>query len=438
LFSPILASALNQVSLKPGQHNPPAASPVDADAPVTSSKDNFVGSGLNLELTLKSGAQIKVALRQDGSGQIRDLQIKSDAPLSDAQLSRFKTFMTDLGKAVDSLFTKDQSATDVFAFASGAGIGDVELEIQQDNGQRKQRMEFEKLQSPSGRFEVNAEWAIFDRDSGLQSKHNLALNRQDSQTKSGGGTEYQWLLEQIKAGIDVMALPSESTGALNTQERESLFQFFSAGIHVLFEQTQKGMQTLQAMGASKTESQQFIDGSVSAMTGVASQKQTGGDASTSNGASGFKNLPDFQAHFSSQRNAKKSQDQQDEYQFAMEISQSSRWLHQRDSATATDKNSLVQNRRLLVQYEHVGNLQQFEFNWRHDEYYAADYINQVLQQTRTRTQDEINSQLITPNPGNQGGYNIENSHSSQTQRERNVANAGRSPIRSLLGSGYRV
>jgi len=429
LFSPILASALQQYSPKSGQSPQPPADPADANAPVTSSKDDFVGSGLNLELTLKSGAKIKVALRQDGSGQIRDLQIKSDAPLSDAQLSRFKAFMGDLGQAVDSLFAKDQSAADVFAFSSGAGIGDVELSIQQDDGHSKQRMEFEKLQSPSGRFEVNAQWAIFDRDSGLQSKHNLALNRQDSQTRSGGGTEYQWLLEQIKAGIDVMALPSESTGALNAQERESLFQFFSAGIHVLFEQTQKGMQTLQAMGASKAESQKFIDGSVSAMSGA---------ASASSGASGFKNLPDFQAHFSSQRNAKKSQDRQDEYQFAMEISQSSHWLHQRDSATATDKNSLVQNRRLLVQYEHVGNLQQFEFNWRHDEYYAADYINQVLQQTRTRTQDEINSQLITPSPGNFGGYNIENSHSSHTQREKSVANTGHTPIRSILGSGYRV
>ncbi len=115
MLSSIINTALSQY---PTRQKPPANNPVEAAAaPQPSRRNNFVGSGLNLELELKSGVQIRVSLRQDGSGQIRDMQIEADGPLQESQLATFKAFMNDLGSAVDKLFSNQQSAADIFAFA---------------------------------------------------------------------------------------------------------------------------------------------------------------------------------------------------------------------------------------------------------------------------------------------------------------------------------
>lgn len=434
MLSSIINTALSQY---PARQKAPASNVSEtAAAPQPSRRDNFVGSGLNLELELKSGVQIQVALRQDGSGQIRDMQIEADGPLQDGQLATFKAFMNDLGSAVDKLFSNQQSAADIFAFANQSGIADVELSIQQEKGDVKQRVEFEKLQSPTGRKEVNAEWLSFDRNSGIERKHNLALSREDGQAKSASGSDYQWLLENIKSGVDVMGMPSESEGALNAQERQTLFEFFSSGIYALFDQTQTGMSKLQSIGASQTRAKKFIEQSVTAFSYQASSKSAA-DTSASKG-SGFKNLPDFKADFSSQQTARNSQDKEDEYQFAMEISQASRWVNQQDDVTQESKNSLIQNRRLLVQYEHVGQLKEFEFNWQHDEFYKADYVNQVLQQSRFTTQDVTNSQLVNRLPDSQGSYSVKNSNSQYSNTETYSNSSTRTPIGSILGGGYRV
>lgn len=413
--------------------------PVSTDANLVEPKSNtgnIVGSGLNLELELKSGTSIDVVLRQDNQGQIRDLQVDSDAPLTDGQLVIFKRFMNDLDHSVDQLFSQQKSNADIFSFANQAGIANVELSVQQDIGGHKQTLEFDKLISPTGRKEVNAQWLSFNRDSGVETQHNLALSREALQTKSATGGDYQWLLENIKSGIDVMGLPSESTGALNADERAQLYGFFSSGIHVLFDQTQKSMGKLESMGASQSGAKKFIEQSVSAFSGKASDKKSGNTGAA--GGSAFKYLSDFKADFYSQQTARNGDAKEDEYKFSMEVSQSSRWMNQKGDGTEENKNSLMQNRRLLVQYEHVGNLQKFEFNWQHDEKYKADYINQVLQQSRFTIQDVNNSKLTSLIPDTNGNYSTQNSRSQFTNTKQYNADDSHAPIGSVLGGGYRV
>lgn len=432
MISTIINNALGQLTNK---NSTPAVVEGEVTEPAVNSK-NIVGTGLNLELELKSGTSIKVVLRQDNRGQVRDLQVDSDAQLTDGQLDTFKRFMNDLGQSVDQLFSQQKSSADIFAFANQSGIADIELSVQQDKGGIKQTVEFDKVLSPTGRKEVNAEWLSFDRGSGVETQHNLALSREALEAKSATGGDYQWLLENIKSGIDVMGMPSESTGALNVQEREKLYGFFSSGIHVLFEKTQQGMSKLQSMGASQSGAKKFIEQSVSAFSGEANEKKAGQESAGS--GAGFKYLPDFKAHFSSQQNARNSQTQEDEYQFAMQISQSSRWVNQPDEVTNESKNSLIQNRRLLVQYEHVGNLQEFEFNWQHDETYKADYINQVLQQSRFTVQDVTNSKLVSSVPDSQGNYASKNSNSQYSNSTTYNADDNHKSIGSILGGGYRI
>ena len=68
----------------------------------------------------------------------------------------------------------------------------------------------------------------------------------------------------------------------------------------------------------------------------------------------------------------------------------------------------------------------------------ADYINQVLQQSRFTIQDVNNNKLTSLIPDSNGNYLTPSSNSQYTNTQKYNANENRVAIGSILGGGYRV
>jgi len=361
--------------------------------------DNYVGSGLNLKLELSSGQSIELDIQNTLGGGIRnvDLNIKGDGELSQQDQDKLKQFLGKLGDAVDKLFSGNGAGDGIFDFANMSGIKDVELTVQQDKGNTKQRLEFEKSNNPLGRKEVEAQWSRYDHLTGMQEQHNFALSKQAREVSSAyGQMDYQWVIDQVTAGMAILG--NGHTGESAIQSRVT--DFFASSVQALFQETQKAHDLLQGLGASAQNSKQFIGQTINALASQSSSNlhdssaaqnsmpgkavESGTQASSQLTEKGNVNaLPDFKADFASKREAGGNARAGGSYNLAMEISQQT---HDIQGATEGDTNQ-AQFRRLLLEYESQGNKQKYEYNWMHDEAVIDRYKNGALENGYSKVSD---------------------------------------------------
>lgn len=353
--------------------------------------EGYVGSGLNLKLDLSSGQSIELDIQQTLGGGIRnvDLNIKGDGELSQQDQDKLKQFLGKLGEAVDSLFSGQGAGQGIFDFANMSGIKDVELTVQQDVGNTKQRLEFEKSNNALGRKEVEAQWSRYDHTTGMEEQHNLALSKQAREVSSAyGQMDYQWVIDQVSAGMGVLG--NAHTGESAIQSRVT--DFFVSSVQALFQETQKGHSLLQDLGASAQDSKQYIGRTINALAtqsaSLHSNKQTDPnnmpgkavETGTQNpeqaaGKGSVNALPDFQADFASKREGSGNAHASGSYNLSMAISQQTHSM----KGETKDDSTQAQFRRLLLEYESQGNKQQYEYNWMHDEAVVDRYKNGSLE-----------------------------------------------------------
>jgi|GEM_PF-2297792 len=353
--------------------------------------DGYVGSGLNLKLELSSGQSIELDIQQTLGGGIRnvDLNVKGDGELSQGDQEKLKQFLNKLGDAVDGLFSGNGAGQGIFDFANMSGIKDVELSVQQDVGNTKQRLEFEKSNNALGRKEVEAEWSRYDHATGMKEQHNLALSKQAREVSSAyGQMDYQWVVDQVIAGMGILG--NAHTGESSIQSRVT--DFFVSSVQALFQETQKGHDVLQGLGASAQDSKQFIGRTINALASQSAAShqdknadpnnmpgkavETGTQAGEANAGQGSVNaLPDFTAHFASKREGSGNAHASGSYNLSMEVSQQTHSMH----GLTKDDSTQAQFRRLLLEYESQGNKQQYEYNWKHDEAVVDRYKNGSLE-----------------------------------------------------------
>ncbi|MFY0641874.1 MAG: hypothetical protein JXR16_12560 [Bermanella sp.] len=128
--------------------------------------DNFVGSGLHLELELSSGQSIVLSIEKSLGGRSHAVRLDTKGVLNPDDAQKLKQFLTGLSESVTALFSDDSAREGLFDFANMQGIQDIELSVQQDKGNLKQRLEFEKQITQYGRKEVVGEWSRYNRLNG--------------------------------------------------------------------------------------------------------------------------------------------------------------------------------------------------------------------------------------------------------------------------------
>jgi hypothetical protein len=359
------------------------------------SDDRYSGSGLNLKLALSSGQSIELDIQKTLGGGIRnvDLNIKGDGELSQQDQDKLQQFLGKLGDAIDVLFSGNGASQDLFDFTNMSGIKDMEFTVQQDMGNTKQRLEFEKSNNPLGRKEVEAQWLRYDHTTGMKEQHNLALSKQAREVSSAyGQMDYQWVIDQITAGMGVLG--NTNTGETAIQSRVT--QFFASSVQALFQETKKGHDLLQDLGASPQHSKKMVGRAINALASksasnlydesTASNNMPGKTVETGSqntDQSRVNALPDFKAHFASKREGNGNAHASGSYNLSMEISQQT---HTMQGATKDDSTQ-SQFRRLLLEYESQGNKQQYEYNWMHDESVINRYKNGSLEHAYSRVSD---------------------------------------------------
>jgi len=372
-----VSSLLSQLAKQPltDTVRQPIIAPVNSDEPVRAavSQNSFSGSGLNLELTLASGQEIELDIRINHAGGLSQLELVSDTELSIEDQDKLSNFLKQLSSAVSDLF-KGKGGADTFSFANHKGIEDIELNVYQDNGNKKQTLTFDKEGRGSGR-KIEASWREYDRAKGIEEFHDLSLTKQakrDDQTAIYGATSYQWLLDQVDTAMS--ALDDKSQG-------KALANFFNSGIKALFSTVSSGSALLQELGASGQQAKEFIGRSIQVLASD-HQIQKGSHQQKQMNA-----LPDFNMSFSSER--KVSGLANNDYQLDMSISQNS------DQAMGgDDKSYQTQNRRLRMDYQSARQQAVYEYTWTRDESLRNAFEKGSLASTNYQIEERIQSQIL--------------------------------------------
>lgn len=280
----------------------------------------------------------------------------------------------------------------MFDFANMEGINDIDLDLYQDDGHKKQILEFDKEGSGSDK-KIEAELYRYNRSTGVEDQHNLKLSKQNRDDKNGyGGLNYQWLFQQVDQALIVLG--DKEGGDQNSQ---SVASFFKSGIRALFETASSGHELLQQLGASAQQSKQFIGRSISVL---AAENQSN-------------SLPDFKADFSSQRHIKGQGEANGNYELALQISQ----LTHSNYDQGSDSTLSSQNRRLRLEYESAERQAVVEYTWVRDEslrevsrqgqLQSSHYRLEELIQAQARAADNTAAGLAESPPG--GEQTVENS-----------------------------
>lgn len=379
-----LSAALSQLARRPSLTLPGTAGAPTASQPVSSSdagqntpeqalpahQQSNIGSGLKLSLTLHSGQDIDLSIRLNQTGGISQLQLNSDTPLSDDDQQKLQDFLAQLSDAVGQLFQTDQSSSNgLFDFANMDGIEDIDLDLYQDNGYKKQILEFDKEGSGSDK-KVEAELYRYNRSTGAEDQHNLKLSKQSRNDNNAyGGMNYQWLFQQVDQALNVLG---DSAGG--EQNRQSVAAFFKSGIRALFETANSGHELLQQLGASAEQSRQFIGRSINVL---ANEHKAS-------------NLADFKADFSSQRHIRGQGEANGNYELALQISQLSHSSYDQGS----DSTLTSQNRRLRLEYESAERQAIFEYTWVRDESLREVKQQGQLQSSHYRLDELIQARTL--------------------------------------------
>lgn len=355
--------------------------------------DRFVGSGLHLELELSSGVLITLSIEKSVGGGPQNIHLQTDGELNPEDAKKLKQFLTGLSESVDALFSDKPTHPELFEFANMRGIKDIELSVQQDKGNIKQRFEFEKHTTQYGRKEVSGEWSRYDHLSGAQEQHNFALSKQPKDVAAAyGQMDYQWVVEQVKAGMGILG--NSYTGDGSTQAQVT--DFFVSALHSLFDQSRKGDALLQTLGATALNSKALIGQTIRALTDqVSSIQDMPGSAVQRGSGDGQKmnGLADFTADFASSRDHLGPMSSNGEYNLSMAISQVSRSFQ----GASEDDSTQTQFRRLILEYASQGETQSYEYNWRHDEAVINRFLNGALQQSYFKLSDLQQGLLNTTN-----------------------------------------
>lgn len=335
------------------------------------SQKSFSGSGLSFELSLASGKDVEVDIRINQAGGISQLELTSNAELNFDEQKKLQNFLTQLSESVDALFRGEASGHDVFQFANEQGVGDLELEVYQDDGDNKQGLLFEKEGRGSGR-KIEAQWYEYDRINDVEENHDLSLRKQekrDDQTAIYGQMNYQWLFDQINTATSVMD---------DKTQGKKLAAFFNSGIQALFSNANSGNLLLQELGASAQQAKDVIGRSIKVL--ASEQRQMNG-------------LPDFTMNFSSQRTALGTSDS--EYQLDMDISQVS------DQASSADKSETyqTQNRHLMMNYQSARQKAVYEYTWTRDESLRNVFEGGNLASSHYRVEEQVQAKILGDSSG---------------------------------------
>ena len=345
--------------------------------------DNFVGSGIHLELELSSGQSVVLSIEKSLGGSSHAVRLDTQGVLNPDDAQKLKQFLTELSESVTALFSDDAAREGLFDFANMQGIQDIDLSVQQNKGNLKQRLEFEKQITQYGRKEVVGEWSRYNRLNGEQALHNFALSKQPKDVAAVyGQMDYQWVIDQVTAGMGVLG--NAHTGDYSTQSQVT--DFFVSAIHSLFNESRKGHELLQDLGASSQASKNLVGQTIRALSHQASSVKNMPGVAVQEGdhsASKMNGLSDFKADFASKRDVKGSVNARGEYNLTMAVSQISRSFQ----GANDDITNQTQFRRLLLEYDSQGEKQSYEYNWKHDEAVINRLVNGKLEKAYFKVSD---------------------------------------------------
>lgn len=353
--------------------------------------DGYVGSGLQLSLTLWSGRDIDLSIEKGVTGKVKTIQLDTGGELSSDDEAKLKQFLYDLSDSVDAIFSGTANGN-LFDFTNQSGISDVEIHAQQDEGNQKQKLTFESAMNRYGRKDVSGEWLRYDRLTGENEQHHFALSKQPREVMMAyGKMDYQWVVDQVAAGMGVLG--NVYTGDQSIQAKVT--DVFVSAVHALFNETKRGHELLQSLGTSAQDAKVFLGRTIRALS---SEHSTGQSESTHNiisaNAASMNGLADFKADFSSKRESAFGVSSSGDYQLAMSVSQISHSVQ----GQSEDDASQIQTRRLILDYESQGRKHSFDYQWRHDEMLIHSYNQGQLEKTYFKL---IDAQLSTLTQGNQ-------------------------------------
>lgn len=372
--------------------------------------ENYVGSGLKLELELSSGQAIQLIIEKNTGAGLRNISLASSHELSAEDEAKLKQIFTRISETLDAMFANADmgSNQNTFDFANMSGVKDIEFTVQQDNGNIKQRLQFEKHHSQTGRKEIEAMWSRYDYINGEKEQHNLALSKQPRELALAyGQMNHQWVIDQVEAGMGILG--NAHTGESGLQNRVS--NFFISGVQALFLESQKGLDVLQTLGASTQDAKHIMGNTIRALTSEQQKQNMPGQAvAEGSGADkqAMNSLPDFKAHFASVKTAA------NRHNLTMEISQTTHVSQDE----MTGESSQAQFRRLLLQYDSQAGHQEYEYKWRHDEIAINQYKYGALQKSYEKIEDLQQGLLSRLSEGQQIKSREENSHYMQRKEYR--------------------
>lgn len=342
----------------------------DAELP-SQNKQSAVGSGLRLKLSLSSGQDIDLQVRINQAGGLSDMSLVTDSPLSEADEDTLQQFLSELGQSVDLLFRSEDKVAgqnDLLDFSNLDGIGEIDLDLYQDDGRQKKILAFDKIGDDANK-RIEAELYRYDRNTGHENQHNVTLSKQarDGSASYGAGygsLSYGWLFEQLDQALSVIA---------DQREQQLVGSFFKSGLRALFETASQGHQLLQDLGASARDSRNFLGKAIRANV---SEKAMNG-------------LPDFNGEFSSQRHIRGQASSDENYELAMQIRQVSHSAYDDESESHLSS----QNRSLKMQYESARRQAVFNYLWVRNESIRDVHQKGQLQSSHYRLDEVIRAQL---------------------------------------------
>lgn len=366
-----IAQALDQLASRQGgplaeraPANPvPAKTDENTERPALR-RSSFSGSGLDLELTLKSGQRINLDIRVNQTGGLSELSLSSGSELTDADEARLQNFLSELSHSVNQLFRGDASGADVFDFSNQAGISDIEFHLFQDDGNKKQILQFDKDGSGLNK-KIDAQLYVYDRIADIEDEHSMVLSsEQNDEHRFPGALNYQWLSDQIRQATSVVE--DKETGNL-------MAGFFQSGLRALFETSHAGSALLQELGATASEARRVIASGIKTLVA-----ENTGNPDAAGNEQQLNGLPGFSAKFSSQRVGKGEEGSH--FQFNMTLSQSNFAALDAGSETFQE----VQNRRLRAEYESARKHAVMEYLWVRDESVRTVFKDNALSSTHYR------------------------------------------------------
>lgn len=353
--------------------------------------DGYVGSGLQLSLTLSSGRDIDLSIEKGVTGQVKHIQLDTGGELSSDDEAKLKTFLMSLSDSIDAIFSGSANSN-LFDFTNQSGISDVEIHAQQDQGNQKQKLSFESSVNRYGRKDVSGEWLKYDRLTGENEQHHFALSKQPRDVMmSYGQMDYQWVVDQVAAGMGILG--NAYTGDQSLQS--NVTDVFVSAVHALFNETKRGHALLQSLGASAHDAKAFLGRTIRAFSNDNSKENAiAAQNINRNKAANMNGLADFKADFSSKREGTFGVNNSGDYNLAMSVSQISHGV----PGQSEDDASQIQTRRLILDFESQGRKHSFDYQWRHDEMLIHNYNQGQLEKTYFKLMD---AKLSTLTQGNQ-------------------------------------